>query len=284
MQVSGSQSQLYQLLSQRNKSVQEMVDSIQQGSISTAQAALSQIQQTNKSLGVDDNTDASTSGTTSVSAGLSPMKTDLTAMMQAVQSGDLTSAQTAWKQMQSDMASGSMPPPPPGPPPSSGTSTDSTSSDSDTATDDLSKLLDAVKSGDTDAMKTSATAFAKDLQNILGTSSTSSTASTSTSTDVSSTGNPILDDLNALVQAAQSGDTNAAQTAQQKLHSDMQATEQASGAGHAHGHHHHHGGGGKPEATSQSTSATTATTVLAADGTSPDSTTTTSTDVDMVPA
>jgi len=282
MQVSGSQSQLYQLLSQRNKSVQEMVDSIQQGSISTAQAALNQIQQTNKSLGVDDNTDASTSGTTSVSAGLSPMKTDLTAMMSAVQSGDLTSAQTAWKQMQSDMASGSMPPPPPGPPPSWGTRTDSTSSDSDTATDDLSKLLDAVKSGDTDAMKTSATAFAKDLQNILGTSSTRS--ATSTSTDASSTGNPILDDLNTLVQAAQSGDTNAAQTAQQKLQSDMQATEQALGAGHAHGHHHHHGGGGKPEATSQSTSATTATTVLAADGTSPDSTTTTSTDVDMVPA
>jgi len=281
MQVSGSQSQLYQLLSQRNKSVQEMVDSIQQGSISTAQAALNQIQQTNKSLGVDDNTDASASGTTSVSAGLSPMKTDLTAMMSAVQSGDLTSAQTAWKQMQSDMASGSMPPPPPGPPPSSGTSTDSTSGDSDTATDDLSKLLDAVKSGDTDAMKTSATAFAQDLQNILGTSSTSSTASTST--DASSTGNPILDDLNALVQAAQSGDTNAAQTAQQKLQSDMQASEQASGAGHAHGYHHHHGGGGKPEA-SQGTAATTATTVLAADGTSPDSTTTTSTDVDTIPA
>ena len=282
MQVSGSQSQLYQLLSQRNKSVQEMVDSIQQGSISTAQAALNQIQQTNKSLGVDDNTDASTSGTTSVSAGLSPMKTDLTAMMSAVQSGDLTSAQTAWKQMQSDMASGSMPPPPPGPPPSWGTRTDSTSSDSDTATDDLSKLLDAVKSGDTDAMKTSATAFAKDLQNILGTSSTRS--ATSTSTDASSTGNPILDDLNTLVQAAQSGDTNAAQTAQQKLQSDMQATEQALGAGHAHGHHHHHGGGGKPEATSQSTSATTATTVLAADSTSPDSTTTTSTNVDTIPA
>jgi hypothetical protein len=218
---------------------------------------------------------------------LSSMKNDLTAMMSAVQSGDLTSAQNAWNQIQSNAAVGAAQghshAHPAEPPPSS--ATDSTSTDAnDTATDDLTKLLDAVQSGDTDGMKSSATAFAKDLQTLLGTSSsTSSSSTTSTSTSTDSTGNPILDDLNALVQAAQSGDTNAAQTAQRKLQNDMQATEQASGAGHAHGHHHHHGGGGKPEAT-QSTSATTATTVLAADGTSPDSTTTATTDVDTIPA
>lgn len=282
MQVNGNtQSSLYQLLNQRKTSMQDMVQDVQSGNITGAQAALAQMQQANQSLGINGGTtsgsspDASASGS-KATAGLSSMKNDLTAMMSAVQSGDLTSAQNAWNQIQSNMAVGMTQDTPSPPPPAY--SNDSTTG---AATDDLTKLLDAVQSGDTDGMKTSATAFAKDLQNLLGSTSSTSTAAASTSTD--STGNPILDDLNALVQAAQSGDANAAQTAQQKLQNDMQATEQASGTGHAHGHHHHRGGGGKPEAI-QSTSATTATPVLAADGASPDSTATTTTSVDTIPA
>jgi hypothetical protein len=282
----------------RHQSIAEMVNDVQSGNISGAQQALGQLQQADKTLGItegsstsDGSTDSSTSSSVSTSSTSVRSRVDLSSLMSAVQSGDLTSAQTAWKNIQASSASSGYP----------GPDRDGDGDHGDSSLGkDLTSLLKAVSSGDANAMETAATAVNKDMQALFGTDSSTgqSTSTTTSSTQTSSTdsaSDPIktlMDDLNSLVSAAQKGDTTAAKTAEQKLVQDVQGGPSGSGQtapppppppAEGHHHHHHHGAGSATSTASTSTtsssSAATALSLLSSssDTSSSDTNSTTST-------
>jgi len=252
----GSQDQ--QLWRTRHQSIEDMVKNVQAGNMPAAQQALSQVQQADQSLGISEGGSSSTSSTLTT---LARSKMNLSSLMTAVQSGDLTSAQTAWQNIQAN---------------SSASGYQKEDQDGDQGNNgmakDISSLLTAVNSGDASGMQSAATAVAKDLQSLLGTQTASTTGTPPatqpvTNSTTSSSTNSLVDDLNALVSAAQKGDTTSAQAAEQKLVQDLQGSAPAVGAaalqqvgGHHH-HHHHHAAGGSA-VTASTTSAATAATLL----------------------
>jgi outer membrane protein assembly factor BamD (BamD/ComL family) len=124
---------------------------------------------------------------------------------------------------------------------------------------DYTQLASALQSGNLTGAQTAFVALQQALQSQTG----SSSAATSSSTN---SNDPIANDLNALGQALSSGNLTQAQSAFSTLQTDIQAAQQ-SGAGTSQSqkstrvqkgeerHHHHHGGGGG--SSSQSSSSTT---------------------------
>jgi outer membrane protein assembly factor BamD (BamD/ComL family) len=124
---------------------------------------------------------------------------------------------------------------------------------------DYSELASALQTGDLTGAQSAFVALQQALQSQTGQSS----AATSNSTN---SNDPIANDLNALGQALSSGNLTQAQSAFSTLQTDIQAAQQ-SGAGTSQTqkftrvqkgeerHHHHHGGGGG--SSSQSSSSTT---------------------------
>ena len=248
----GSQDQ--QLWRTRHQSIEDMVKNVQAGNMPAAQQALSQVQQADQSLGISEGGSSSTSSTLTT---LARSKMNLSSLMTAVQSGDLTSAQTAWQNIQAN---------------SSASGYQKEDQDGDQGNNgmakDISSLLTAVNSGDASGMQSAATAVAKDLQSLLGTQTASTTGTPPatqpvTNSTTSSSTNSLVDDLNALVSAAQKGDTTSAQAAEQKLVQDLQGSAPAAGAAALQqvGGHHHHAAGGSA-VTASTTSAATAATLL----------------------
>ncbi len=247
MQVnSNSGSQILELWSTRRQSIQNMVKDVQSGDTAGAQQALIQLQQTDQSLGINEGSSDDSSSGTSSRPGRPHM--DLSNLVSAVQSGDLSAAQNAWQQVQANMSNS----------PYGGN--ESPGSNLRGMAKDLTSLLNAVNSGDSDSMQSAATAVAQDLraftsQTTDATQQAASATDTSTSTDPSKT---LIGDLQNLISAAQSGDTSSAQSAEQKLQQDLQ-TAMSDGPKHA-GHHHHHHGGGAPAVSAATSSASTLTT------------------------
>lgn len=250
MQVnSNSGSQILELLKARRQSIQTMVKDVQGGDISGAQQALTQLQQTDQSLGISEGSSDDSSSGTSSRPGRPHM--DLSNLVSAVQSGDLSAAQDAWQQVQANMSNS---------PYGGGGSGGNLRG----MAKDLTSLLDAVNSGDQDSMQTAASAVAQDLQSFTGqtsdaTQQTASATDTSISTDPRQT---LIGDLQNLITAAQSGDASSAQSAEQKLQQDLQSA--MSGVHHGgHHHHHHHHSGGAPATTATDTTLPTPDTTMA---------------------
>ena len=107
---------------------------------------------------------------------------------------------------------GNAPPPPP-PPSDAGTSSDSSS---DTISNDLSSLWSALQSGDT----TSAQSLLSQLQSDLGALSAGS--SSDGATNGTDTSNPLLNDLNTIAKALDSGDLESAQSTFQQVAGHLQ--------------------------------------------------------------
>ncbi|MEI7431424.1 MAG: hypothetical protein WCL27_13300 [Betaproteobacteria bacterium] len=89
------------------------------------------------------------------------------------------------------------------------------------------------------------------MQSAKATTTTSALSTTAAATAQAS-GNSVQNDLNALNQSLQTGDTSSAQKLLAQLIQDIQASEQSSGqnSGSHHHHHHHHGGLAGTNATS----------------------------------
>ncbi len=219
----------------RHQSIAEMVNDVQAGNMSGAQQALTQVQQADQVLGITEGgSPSSTSSGTATSPTAVRSRVDLSSLMAAVQSGDLSSAQTAWQNIQASSAL-------------SGYQGPAQGEDHDRSgmAKDLNSLLSAVSSGDASGLQTAATAVSNDLQSLLGTQPGASQTANPHAT-LANDNDPtktVMDDLATLLGAAQKGDTTTAQAAEQKMVQDLQRTNPTGAPGvtqQVGGHHHHH--------------------------------------------
>ena len=156
MSVSGvSQSDLYALLLQRRLDFQTMSKAVKAGNTSAAQGALTSYQADVQSIDAATGTSDADS-TTQSSPFATKIKTDLTTLTSAVQSGDMSSAQSALKAYAQDQASFG-----------SGANDGDADDTSSSIVKDLTGLVSSIQSGDSSGTQTSADALVKDLQSIL---------------------------------------------------------------------------------------------------------------------
>ena len=187
---------------QANQDFDQLFQSLQSGNLNAAQQAYSSFQQIQ--AGQTSSTPSQTN-TVAAATSANPVATDWSALGQALQSGSLSSAQTALGKLQQDAQ-----------------------------TVWQSHLQQETQNAQ------SVYALMQSNQGSAATSGITSAAS------APSTASPVQNDLNALNQALQSGDTTGAQKLLAQLEQDLQASGQGSGqgSGQIHGghHHHHHGG------------------------------------------
>ena len=210
-------------------------EALQAGNLTSAQSYFLKLQQDVQAIGANasDNTQSTSTATASSSTSDSnPLANDLSTLEDALQSGDLTSAQNTFAKIMQHMQG----PPPPPPPDANdsdttqGTSTTTTSSSlsgSNPLADDLSTLENALQSGD---LTSAQTILAQIMQHMQGpppppdandSDSTQSTSTVSSSSSVSDS-NPLAKDLSTLEEALQSGDLTSAQTILAQIMQHMQ--------------------------------------------------------------
>jgi soluble cytochrome b562 len=221
-------------------------NALSSGDLAGAQQAFSNLQNL-----IGSEQGSQTQSSTGYSAGGSsadPVANDINNLSSAFQSGDLSGAQSAFKQLLSDLSGTD----------SAQASGSSSSSDS-TATsfkNDLDAIGKALSSGDL----TGAQQAFSNLQNLISGQAQSSASAAGGST--SSTGtDAITTDFNNLSTALQSGDLKGAQAAFKQLQSDLSAANQAQASETGHYHHHHGAAADSISTDSASTSATANSTV-----------------------
>lgn len=207
-----------------------MEAAVQSGDIKAAQQNLATIQQDTQSL-------QSARGTGDAQQDSNPyrsvLKTDLSNLMAAVQQDDIGAAQSALQTFQEDRQSLLAP------------NTNDVASSSPSSTDspfldDLKTLLDSALSSDASGVQNAATALQKDLQAAFGVATPDSSQSAAITSASDQPQNSFADDMKALIDAAQSGDTTGAQTSAKKLAQDIQNAVGAVSGGRVGGHHQHH--------------------------------------------
>jgi hypothetical protein len=247
----------------------QLASALQSGDLTDAQSAYSNIQQL---LGSNQNQNSSNSNTGS--NGANPIQNDFAALGQALQSGDLTQAQSAFSQLQSDVqasqqsrsnAAAAAAPPAPAQDQFVSTTAPTTAptlTPAEQVQQDYTQLAGALQSGNLTTAQSAFTALQQALQTQSG--NAASTSSTNSQ-------DPILNDFNALGQALSSGNLSQAQSAFAQLQSDVQTAQQSAASqtqslsqalktaveGHHH-HHGHHGGGDAPSQSSTAPSTSTA--------------------------
>ena len=181
-------------------------------------------------------------------------------LFQSLQSGNLAGAQQAYNSFQQIQAG------------LTGSSTTPTSVTSATAANpvatDWSALGQALQSGSLSSAQGALGKLEQDAQVVwqshlqqqaqnaqsvyalMQSAAISGTTSASASANPTPASNPVQNDLNALSQALQSGDTASAQKLLAQLEQDLQTSSQASGQSYG-GHHHHHHHHDATAATSQ---------------------------------
>jgi hypothetical protein len=152
----------------RTNPVQQLFDAIKSGDLTTAKAAYQQLlanapSSSSTKFGTSSSATDATSGSSA-----NPLQQLLDQIGTALQSGDISSAQSSLSQF---LSSASPPPPPPGNGPDSSTG------------QALSSLFSSIQSGDL----TSAQSAYASLQSLLGGASDGASSSTSSSTDATST-------------------------------------------------------------------------------------------------
>lgn len=219
--IGGPSTSLIQLFQDKRAAMKSMMSAVQSGDIKTAQADATQIQNDNSQI-----SSAADPGSSPNAAGTfqSTVKTDMSNLLQAVQSGNLSNSQSALTQLQTDRSS------------FQDNASGSTSASPNAFLTNLQGLLSSLTSGNASGTQTAATALQSDLTSVLG-SSSSSPSRTSTSSSTSGSGN-FLTDLQSLISDAQSGNLSGAQTAAASMANDITSSlGSVSGSGH---HHHHH--------------------------------------------
>ncbi len=150
MSTSGvSLSAISALFQQRRLDFKTLTSAIDAGDTTAAQDALKSYQNDNNAIGAaGGSSQTKTGGSFGVK-----IKTDLSNLTSAVQSGNITDAQAALKTFRQDRQALRQ----------DSASTDPNSTTSSSLSDDLTKLITAIKSGDASGEQTSADALAKDL-------------------------------------------------------------------------------------------------------------------------
>jgi len=193
----------------------------------------------------------------SVRSSIHQARQDFDQLYQALQSGNLGAAQqayTSFQQVQAGLTSSSA---------TAATSATATTTSNPIAADwsalgqtlqsgSLSSAQDALSKLGQDAQTAWQTHVQQETQNAesvyalmqstQGTTATAAVTPTATSSSTQAATGSVQNDLNALNQTLQSGDTTAAQKLLAQLVQDLQASNQASGQGSGGHHHHHHGG------------------------------------------
>jgi len=154
-------------------------DALKAGDLSSAQSSFLQILQTISATASDSSTTATSSSTSTDS---NPLANDLSALEKALQSGDLSSAQSIFAQIMQNM-----PPPPPDATASDSTqsttaTSSSTGSGTNTIADDLTALGKALASGDLTSAQSYLSQLQQDLQSVSASASSASKTGTSSST------------------------------------------------------------------------------------------------------
>jgi hypothetical protein len=224
----------------------QLANALESGDLTSAQSAFAALQQalqtqTGPSETGPITTAPNTAPNTDSTNGADPILNDFNAVGQALTSGDLAGAQSAFAQLKSDIQAVEQTAA--GQPQSPGLA-------GKQVRQDYTQLASALASGDLTGAQS---AFA-DLQQALQaqTGSNNSTPATAPTTDSTSSADPILNAFNALGQALSSGDLTQAQAAFAQLQSDIQAAESpAQGFSQGlkalvQGHHHHHHRDGGP--------------------------------------
>jgi hypothetical protein len=207
-------------LKQRRQSMQSLLTAVRSGDLSSAQQALTALQQTGggRPGGPGD-----------------AAKNGFAAIASAVSSGDISGAQSALAAWQSGRGAA----------PTAGSAT-SASASRDQFTGDFASILNAVQSGSISAAQDALKALQSDAALYSPASKPAAPAADATSTGAATTkpASPISDDVQSLFAAVQSGDSTAAKAALDKLKADAAAQPH---------HGHHHGGGAKPAAAAATT-------------------------------
>jgi DNA-binding FadR family transcriptional regulator len=223
----------------------QLSGALQSGDLTDAQSAYSSIQQLLQSNGGLSNTGTAGGAASNNS---NPIQNDFAALGQALQSGDLTQAQSAFSQLQSDVQSAreargngiTTAPPAQDQYVSSTTNPTPTISPAQQVQQDYAQLASALQSGSLTDAQTAFAALQQALQTQGGTNTSSPASGSSNSTD------PILNDFNSLGQALQSGNLSQAQSAFAQLQNDVQSAQQNPTSqalqNAVQGQHHHHGG------------------------------------------
>ncbi len=246
----GSNSNIIDVFKHRRNALQAMETAVQAGSIDNAQQSLLQLAQDSQTIQSLLGNRSATSGGQSFNSDNNPyrvtIKSDLTNLVSSVSSGDLSGAQQALLQFQQDQQG-----------------FESRDTDARASADpqrnsqtrsaagviaDFKALLRAALSGDAQGAQNAATSPTNDLQNNLAvqgaTTAQALTPATTTASSGSSSNNSFLDNLRALIDAAQSGDQNGARQAAQQLTLDIQNTVGGTNGPRARHHHHHDDRGG----------------------------------------
>jgi hypothetical protein len=172
---------------------------------------------------------------------------DFDQLFQALQSGDLATAQQAYgnfQQIQTGLTD----------PSATAATAVSAASTANPVLSDWSALGQALQAGSLSSAQSAlgkleqdaSTAWQSRIQNaqsvyaLMQGSQPTAVTSGATAVNATSQATPVQNDLSSLSQALQSGDSSAAQKLLAQLEQDLQASEQSSGGHH---HHHHHGGG-----------------------------------------
>src|ERR1035437_3716183 len=215
-------------------------------------------------------------GSSSARSSIHQARQDLDQIYQALQSGNLGAAQQAYssfQQIQAGLATSSMTPA------TSATATATTnpvvaewsalgqtlqSGRLPSAQDAFSKLgQDAQAAWQTHLQQE--TQNAQSVYALMKSAQGTTATSAATSSSAQSATGSVQNDLNALNQSLQSGDTTAAQKLLAQLVQDLQASNPSSGQnGGGHHHHHHHGGFSATNAASAYGSTSTAATTNSA--------------------
>jgi ribosomal protein S20 len=227
---SNSSSSTLELLKELREAKKAMEASVQSGDIQGAQQNLATIQRDTQTLQAGRGT---SDGPQEGNPYRSVLKTDLSNLMSAVQSGDIGSAQSALETFQQDKQAIFGPAP-------NDAAANAGSATGNPFLDDLKALLTSAVSGDSSGVEKAATALQKDLQSASVDGTAGSTQPADTASASGHSQNPFVTDLNALIDAAQSKDTAGMQRAAKDLAKDIQSAVGGAPGGKVGGHHHHH--------------------------------------------
>jgi hypothetical protein len=183
-----------------NDPIAQLLKAIRSGNLTAAKAAYANVLDHAPGGSASSSSSSSSSSSGNSSSG-NPLQQLLSQLGTALQSGDITTAQSLVKSFEANKPSGSAPPPPP---PDGGSSGDQALGSA------VGSLFSSVQSGDL----SSAQSAYSSLESLLDGDGSSSSASTSSSTGSSSTGstNPLLQLIQSLGTSLDDGDIQGAQS------------------------------------------------------------------------
>ena len=222
---SNSDNSIFDVLKQRREAMQAMEAAVQCGDIQTAQQNLATVQQNTQGIQA-----ATGNSNTQQNPYQSTLKTDLSNLINAVQGGNIGTAQSTLQTLQQDSQAIADP----------GPNNVASNQPNSPFLNDLTNLLNSVVLGDSTGVQTAATALQQDLQAVFGTTPPPSTQTTSASTTSDRSQNSFVNDLQALISAAGANDATGMQTAAKNLAQDIQSAVDGAASDQVAGHHHHH--------------------------------------------